>query len=121
MASKTARRFAAEIAPHLAPGEQMQEAFIAQTLSGWWAVISMWIILFSGGYRVVVATDRRLLVFDRAKFKTRLGPLKRELPRGTRIGPTKGLWYRTDVLGEKLYISRVLRSRVEAIDAAIGA
>jgi hypothetical protein len=45
----------------------------------------------------------------------------RELPRSTRIGPPSGLWYKTEVLGERMYINKRFHKDVEAADQAVAA
>jgi hypothetical protein len=106
-------------APLLAPGEQIQSVFPGQTTSQYFALISWWIILFKNAYRVVVVTDRRILVCRSGRMSmTPVKAIERELPRATRIGPPSGLWYRCESLGGKLYIHRRFFKDIEAADAA---
>ena len=110
-------KIAANVQSHLSPGEQIQAVIPAQTFSGWWAALSWLIVLFKNSYRAVVATDRRILVFDTGKMT--MGTPKRllrELPRATRIGPASGLWYKTEALGEKLYVHKRFHKDVAAAD-----
>ena len=110
-------KIAANAQPHLAAGEQIQAVIPAQTFSGWWAVLSWLIVLLKSSYRAVVVTDRRILVFDTGKLT--MGTPKqllRELPRATRIGPASGLWYKTDALGEKLYVHKRFHRDIAAAD-----
>lgn len=107
----------ANAAPYLEPGEQIVAVFGAQTTSAWFALISYWIIVLRNSYRVVVVTDRRILLARSGRFSTT--PVKeivRELPRQTRIGPPSGLWYKTDALGEVLYIAKRFHKDVTAAD-----
>src|SRR5579859_7221990 len=104
----------------LQPGETIQAVFCAQTVSAYFALISVWIIVFSNAYRVVVVTDRRILVCRAG----RLMPAKvkgpdRELPRGTRFGEPNGLWWPCDSLGGRLYVHRRFHKDVRAADAAL--
>jgi hypothetical protein len=109
----------ANVAPHLNPGEQVQVVFIAQTTSQWFALISFWIIIIKNAYRVVTVTDQRILVFQAGRLRTTaVKGLLRELPRETTMGPPSGLWYKTDALGEKLYIHKRFAKDVSAADAA---
>jgi len=112
-----------ENAAHLLqPGETIQAIFPAQTTSAYFALISVWIILLTNAYRVVVVTDRRILVCKSGRFRaTPVKDILRELPRGTRIGEPGGLWWRsdTDSLGERLYIHRRFHSDVRAADAVL--
>jgi hypothetical protein len=106
--------------PLLQPGEKIQAIFPAQTVSQYLSLISYWIIIFSNAYRVVVATDRRILICKSGRF--RISPVRAvlsELPRQIQIGPAHGLWYKTDSLRETLYINRRFHKDIAAADAAI--
>ena len=57
--------------------------------------------------RVVLLTDRAVVVLEYGRF----GPVKprrvlARLPLGTGIGPLSGLWARTEVAGERLWVHR---------------
>ncbi len=113
-------KIAANSQPFLEPGEQVREAFAAQTMSGYWGMLS-YLVLFKMRYRAIVVTDRRIAVFDTGKMG--MGTPKeliRSLPRATRIGPLKGLWAKTETLGERLYIHKRFHKDVDAADAAAG-
>src|ERR1700691_1978985 len=100
-------KLTANAAPLLAPGEEIQAVIPAQTISQYFVLISYWIILASNALRVVVVTDRRILLCRSGRFRmTPVGEVLAELPRQTVIGPAHGLWYRTDALGGRLYINR---------------
>ena len=104
----------------LQPGEQVQAVIGGQTLSGWWGALSS-LVFFWNNYRAVLATDRRILVLHCGKM--RMGAPKSvvaELPRHTKIGPPRGLWWKCETLGDKLYINKRFHKDVEAADAAIG-
>ena len=101
----------------LKPGEEIQAVIPAQTVSQYLALISYWIIIFSNAYRVIVVTNQRILVCRSGRF--RMSPVNdvlHELPRQTRIGPPTGLWYRTESLGQPLYINRRFFKDVKAAD-----
>jgi hypothetical protein len=102
----------------LDPGEQIQDVFVAQTLSGWWAALSWLIMLFMSPYRAVVATDKRILVLKSGKFQAgNPKEVLRTLPRSTRIGQPSGLWWKFDTLGEKLFVHKRFHKDIEQIDA----
>jgi len=106
--------------PFLEDGETIQAVFGAQTKSQYWLIISLWIIIWSKGYRVVVVTDRRILVCQSGRLRvTPVEGIIHELPRSTRIGPTKGVWYRCEQLGDKLYIHRRFHKDVATADSLI--
>jgi hypothetical protein len=102
----------------LAPGETIESVFPAQTTSAWFALLSIWIVVLSNAYRVVVVTDRRIMVCQSGRFRmTPVRAVLHELPRYTRIGPANGLWYRTEALGDRLYIHKRFHKDVAAADA----
>ena len=104
----------------LSPDERIQAVVPAQITSGWFALLSYWIIILRGAYRVVVVTDRRILVCRSGRFRvTPVREIIRECPRQTRVGPAHGLWYRCDTLGEPLYINRRFHKDVAAADASL--
>lgn len=103
-------------APFLQPGEKIQVVFGAQTHSQYLVLIPV-IFLALNSYRVVLVTDRRILVCRSGKFTTT--PVKQvlsELPRKTRIGIPSGLWWRTENLGGPLYISSRFHKDIEQAD-----
>ena len=106
---------------YLEPGETIQSVFGAQTKSPYFALLSIWIIIFSNAYRVVVVTDRRILVGQAGRITaSAIKEILFELPRATRIGPASGLWYKA-ALGEPLYIHKRYHKDIAAADAALDA
>lgn len=106
----------------LQPGENVQAVFAGQTVSPYWILVSSLIILFGNTYRVVVVTDRRILLCRSGRLRmTSVNEVLRELPRGTRIGPPEGLWWRCETLGEKLYVHRRFHKDVNAADGVAAA
>ena len=104
----------------LQPGETIQAVFCAQTVSAYFALISYWIIILSNAYRVVVVTDRRIMVCRSGRFTiTPVKSVENEVPRSTRIGEPSGLWWPCDTLGQKLYIHRRFHKDVREADAAL--
>lgn len=107
----------ANAAPHLESGEVIQSIFPAQNASPWWVLLSYWIIFFKNAYRVVIATDRRILVCRAGRFRiTPVNEVTHVLPRSTRIGPPTGLWYKCDALGERMWIAKRYHKDVIAAD-----
>jgi len=103
--------------PHLQQGEVLQAVIPAQTTSQWFALVSYWIIIFKNAYRNIVVTDRRILVCRSGRFRvTPVNEVLRELPRSTRIGPPNGLWYKSENLGERLYIAKRFHKDIIAAD-----
>lgn len=104
--------------PHLQPGENIQAVIPCQTVSQYFALLSYWIIIFKNAYRVVVVTDRRILVCTSGRLRiTPVTAVKWEVSRSTLIGPASGLWYKCESLGEKLYINKRFHKDVAEADA----
>ena len=104
-------------AGYIDPDESIQAIFPVQTVSQYFALISFWIIIAKNAYRVIVVTDKRILVIQAGRFRlTTLKAQLREVPRHTKIGPASGLWYRFDSLGERLYVNRRFHKDVAAAD-----
>jgi hypothetical protein len=111
-------KIAAEAAPHLEPGEQVQHVFAAQAASPQLAFLSIWIIVIKDAHRAVVATDRRIIVFRTSRWRwTKFKAVERVLPRSTRIGEPEGLNWKTESLGELLWINKRFHNDVRAADA----
>ncbi|WP_030167880.1 PH domain-containing protein [Spirillospora albida] len=109
----------ANAAPHLRPGEKIEAAFCAQSVNPYWILVSYLILVFANSYRVVVVTNQRILVCRSGRMTmTPVKEVLRELPRSTRIGQPKGLWWSTDALGEKLYIHKRFHKDVAAADGS---
>jgi tRNA G37 N-methylase Trm5 len=110
-------QMAANAAPLLQPGETIQAIFGAQTTSQYLSLISYWIIVIKNSYRVVVVTDRRVLVCRSGRFRTTpVNEVLAELPRSTTIGEPHGLWWKCETLGEKLYINKRFHKDVRTAD-----
>lgn len=93
--------------PFLAPGEQVQAAFAGQTFSQYWLLLTWIIVLIKSSYRSVVVTDRRIIVFNTGKWSaTKPKSVVRDLPRATDLGTPSGIWWRTEALGERLYVHK---------------
>ena len=104
----------------LQPGETIQAVFCTQTTSQYYALLLTLIIILSDAYRVVVVTDKRILVCRSGRF--RMSPVKRvirELSRNTRIGPPRGLWWRCETLGEPVYVHKRFHKDVTTADAVL--
>ena len=102
----------------LQPGEEIQAVIGAQTKSQWFALISIWIIAFSNAYRVIVVTNRRIIVAKSGRMSmTPVKEIVREVPRSVKIGPASGLWYKCETLGEKLYIHKRYHKDVATADS----
>lgn len=101
----------------LEPGEQVQAVVPGQKLSPWWLVTVVG-AAFLQEYRVIVATDRRILVIRSSKVSyAALKEIMAEQPRETRIGPPTGSWWKCESLGVPLYVHKKFHGDVEAADA----
>ena len=106
--------------PFLQEGEEIQAVIPAQTVRQYWSLLSFWLVA-RDTYRVILATDRRILLCRSGRFtETPVREVLEEFPRRMVIGPAHGLWYRTDKFGQRLFIGRRFRDDVAAADEAIG-
>lgn len=110
------------VEPTLEPGEQIQEVFLAQTGPSPWFGLLTYLIFFAVKRRIVVATDRAIVVYS-ASFWTGTHPkgVLNRLPRNTTIGPLSGLWAKAIIGGEKVHIHKRFHSDVERSDVGAGA
>jgi len=109
----------ARVQPHLEPGEVVQAVVPCQTgPSPWFGGLSYWIVIFGGGFWIVVATDRDLVVF-RASVWMPFKPkeLDRRLPRPTTFGELKGLWGKSQVLGRPTHVHKRFQKDAAEADA----
>ena len=105
-----AERIMSNAQSYVAPGEQIQGAFAGQR--------TVRNRVGDGGYRCVVATDRRFLVFQSGSFsQTALKGLLGEEGRELRLGEPSGLWHTVTVAGETMKVNRRYFDQVRAIDA----
>jgi hypothetical protein len=108
-----------KVQPYLGPGETINSIFVAQTTNPWLLVISYWIMFMKDSFRVVAVTDRRILVCSTGRMSAKeVKGVLRELPRSTTIGPAKGLWCKTDALGERMWVAKKFHKDVNQADAA---
>lgn len=99
--------------------ETVQAVFAAQTVSPYWVLINIWILIFTQGYRLIVVTDQRIFVCRAGRFiNTRGTEVLHELPRATTIGPATGLWYRADhLVGNRLYVHKRFHKDIALADS----
>ena len=109
--------------PFLRPGEQVEQAFLAQAgLSPWMNMLgALWVLLFAKP-RIVAVTNQRIIVLRAGKWLgTKPKDIVAELPRQTPMGPLRGrLWGKTHIAGEEVWIHKRFHKDVEAADAALG-
>lgn len=115
-------KLAARAVPYLEPGEQIQSVFLAQTgASPYWLLVSIWIVFFSAGYRIVVVTDRAVIVLRAGRWAP--GKPKGLLGRWSRsiwLGRPTGLWGHVHI-DRNYWVHKRFHRDVEAADAALHA
>ncbi|MEZ5341107.1 MAG: hypothetical protein R2706_06565 [Acidimicrobiales bacterium] len=115
-------KIAKNAAPHLEPGETIQQVFGGQTANQWLFILGGIFFMLSNNYRTVAVTDRRILIMDSGKWTTtKAKSVVHSVPRNTQIGPASGLWYRCENLPERLFIHKRYHKDVLAADQMIGA
>ena len=107
--------------PYLEPGEQIQAVFLAQTgptpwLAGAFGAI---IYMFIAKYRVVVVTDRSILLLKAGAWTpSKPTELVKRVPR-TGLGPFAGrVWGKVMIDGERHWVHRRFKEDVDATGAA---
>ena len=99
---------------HVEPGEIVQGAFAAQT--------TLRNRVGEGGYRVVVATDRRFLVFQSGTFsQTVFKGLIEESSRHQRLGEPSGVFYTVTIGEQAMKVNFRYFNQLRAIDLALDA
>lgn len=109
--------------PHLEPGEEIQSVFLAQTGPTPWlaGAIGALIYFFVAKYRVVVVTDRSIVLLNAGAFvPTKPKGVFARLPRNTQLGPYEAKVWGKVVLGDtRHWVHRRFKGDVEAADAAL--
>jgi hypothetical protein len=105
-------------APYVQPDETVEQVFAGQTTSQYFALLSVFIILATNAYRVIVVTDRRILLCQASRWSvTKVVGVIAEFPRQTRLGPPRGLWYPMTALGQRVYVHKRFHKDIEAADS----
>jgi len=116
-------KLAERATPFLEPEEQVRQAFLAQTGPSPYFVFLSWIIIvLFADYRVVVVTDRAILVLSSGKFfPAKPKKLVARLSRGTPLGPVSGaMWARLQLGTDRMWVHRRFHKDVRAADADVG-
>jgi hypothetical protein len=106
--------------PHLEPGEQIQGVFLAQSgPSPYWFLLSALIVVFAGGYAIVVVTDRSIVVLRAGRI---LPTFPRKVhsrgPRALHLGQPHGLWGSIK-LDRKYWVHKRFHKDVAAANAML--
>ncbi|MDQ1375822.1 MAG: hypothetical protein QOJ09_3160 [Actinomycetota bacterium] len=110
--------------PYLEDGEQIEQAFLAQTGPTPWlmALIGALAMMLAVKRRIIVVTDRAIVVLAAGAWTgTNPKSLVTRLPRQTRLGPLSGLWGRIELGGQKMWVHKRFHKDVEAADAKVSA
>jgi hypothetical protein len=76
------------------------------------------LMLLLGKPRDVVVTDRSVVVLRQSKLTATPKEILGRLPRDTRFGPVKGIWSKTELNGEMVWIHRRFHGDANRADAA---
>ena len=107
--------------PFLFEGERIEHIASAQAANPWMVGFGggLFMLLF-GKPRIIVATSASIVVLRQSKWSATPEEVLARLSRGTRIGPVSGLWSKSVVDGEQVWIHRRFHRDVEAMDGAVG-
>ncbi len=114
------------VRPHLQPGEQVEQVFLAQGgITPWLANGPLGVLgTLAATRRIIVVTNQAILVVGASKL-TGTTPTKRgviaRLPRQTVIGPPKGMWAKVRIGDEKLYVHRRFHGDIKRANERAGA
>lgn len=105
---------------YLQPGEQVQQAFSAQTKSGWWQSFGLLgFLIAQPKFRSVVVTDRRILALNTSMWSvTTPKGVAFEAPRHS-LGEPSGLWWKCTALPEQLFIHKRFHKDVVAANQSM--
>jgi hypothetical protein len=83
--------------------------------------VPIFALVYTGSYkrRILLATDRSLVVLAGGRFRFTPRSVLSRLDLETRIGPLQGLFLRTEVDGRRLYVVARSSPEVHAADADI--
>lgn len=102
----------------LHPGESVRQVFLAQGgLNPWLAAYFGLLMPMLVRRRIIAVTDYAIVVFEAGFNGTKPGRAIDRLPRGTRIGPVKGVWSPINLAGEKLWVHRRFHKDINAADS----
>jgi hypothetical protein len=108
--------------PLLEPGETTAQVFLAQEGRGWMVGLGggLLMMLFAKP-RIVVVTDRAIVVFRQNKLIATPKEVLVRLPRNTYFGPVRGRWAKVALIGEheQIYVHRRFHGDVRSADAEL--
>jgi hypothetical protein len=115
-------KLAQRVQSYLEPGERIQSIFMAQSgPSPYWAFLSIWIMMFTNGYAIVVATDRAYIVLQAGRFTpSKPKALRVRGPRNVWLGAPTGLWGQIN-LDQRYWVHKRFHKDVVAADQALQA
>jgi hypothetical protein len=112
--------------PFLRPEETIQAVVPAQRRPsgggalGAFGALGGIVVAMVTRYRIIVATDQRILVLDTGKMGVkRARGVVVELPRSTKLGPASGIWQKIQLDGEQVRVHRKFFKDIAAADTAI--
>jgi len=104
----------------LAPGEQVEEVFLAQSGPNPNLVFLSYFAFFFSSYRVIAVTDRAIVVCGAQRWRPTIPTVVVErLARSTQLGPLSGsLWSQVRLPGKRTWVHRRFYDVVFAADLA---
>jgi len=104
----------------LAPGERVEEVFLAQSGPNPNLVYLSYFSFFFSSYRVIAVTDRAIVVCGATRWRPSVPMVVVErLARSTQLGPLSGaLWSQVRLPGKRTWVHRRFYDVVLAADRA---
>lgn len=115
-------KVAARALPHLEPGEELRQVFMAQTGPSPYWILLTWFTLFWNKYLIVAVTDRNIVTFRATAFKpsfVKKPPQIERLDRNQLLGPCSGIWAKTEFGGETFNVHKRFHKDIASADAEL--
>lgn len=103
------------------PGERIEQVVMARTgPSPWWSgILGIGFLLGMTQYRLLVVTDRNVLVLSAGGLNgTVPKEMIRRLRRPTTVGPMSGLWAKVRIANEDLWVHKRFQAGLTRADHA---
>lgn len=108
-----------EAGRHLAREEQLQEVMWGTSIRPLKLYTGAWLFTGLDGYRAVVCTDQRIMLFKGGRWAATLEELLATVDRNERLGPPRGLYHRIAVFHPPVYIGRRFFRDIRKADARL--
>jgi hypothetical protein len=103
----------------LVPGEHLQEVMWGTSIRPLKLYTGMWLISDFDGYRAVICTDRRIILFRGGRWNATLEEVLATVDRNQSLGPPRGLYHRIPFFHPPIYVGRRFFRDIRRADAGL--